>query len=52
MEYNYKSKYINCGKKGNEKEGKIREYFFKDKNNPNKEIIIREDLGHKYPDDP
>ena len=52
VEYNYKSKYINCGKKDNEKEGKIREYFFKDKNNPNKEIIIREDLGHKYPDDP
>ena len=43
---------INDNKKDNEKEGKIREYFFTDKNKPNRVVIIREDLGHKYPDDP
>ena len=48
VEYNYKSKYINYGKNDEDKVGKIREYVFKDKNIPNREVIIREDLGHKF----
>lgn len=52
VEYNVVGHQKNYNKKDNEKEGKIREYFFTDKNKPNRVVIIREDLGHKYPDDP
>ena len=52
VEYNIVGHQKNYNKKDNEKEGKIREYFFTDKNKPNRVVIIREDLGHKYPDDP
>lgn len=52
VEYNVVGHQKNYNKKDNEKEGKIREYYFTDKNKPNRIVIIREDLGHKYPDDP
>jgi len=42
----------NYFKKKEEKVGTIRQYYFIDKNKPNRLVIIREDLGHKYPDDP
>lgn len=52
VEYNVPGHLKNYNKKNNEKDGKIREYFFTDKNNPKRVVIIREDLGHIYPDDP
>jgi len=48
IKYYEKTHYENIGKEKGEKTGCIREYIFKDKNNPDRVVIIREDLGHKY----
>ena len=52
IDYNRDEHMKNYFKKKEEKEGTIRQYYFIDKNKPNRLVIIREDLGHKYPDDP
>ena len=52
IKYERENHMKNYFKKDGEKEGTIRQYFFIDKNKPNRMVIIREDLGHIYPDDP